>query len=66
MTYLERKEKENHLLYLIEHERLYSLEKVANDFECSIRTIKRMLTSLRNEGYEIFYCRKNCRYFFNK
>lgn len=66
MTYFERKEKENHLLYLIEHKRLCSLEKVANDFECSVRTIKRMLTSLRLEGYKICYCKKNSNYFFDK
>lgn len=38
MTYSERKEK--HLLYLIEYKRLNSLEKVANDYECSVRTVK--------------------------
>ncbi len=66
MTYSERKEKESHLLYLIEHRRLYSLEKTANNFECSVRTIKRMLTSLRLEGYKICYCKKNSNYFLNK
>ncbi|QTE23542.1 HTH domain-containing protein [Polaribacter cellanae] len=63
MTYFERKEKERHLLYLIDHKRLSSLEKVANDFECSVRTIKRMISSLRNDGYKICYCRKSCKYF---
>lgn len=62
MTYAERKEKEAYLLYLIEQKRLYSLEKVANDYGCSIRTLKRMLESLRNEGKTIVYCRKSNRY----
>jgi len=62
MTYSEKREKESHLLYLIEHKRLSSLEKVANDFECSKRTIKRMLASLRDEGHHIVYCRKSNRY----
>ncbi|MDQ6527677.1 HTH domain-containing protein [Flavobacterium sp. LHD-85] len=62
MTYSERKEKEIHLLYLMEHKRLYSLEKVANDYGCSVRTIKRILTTLRNEGYNITYCRKSNKY----
>lgn len=63
MTYLERKEKENHLLYLIEHKRLQNLEKVANDYGCSVRTVKRMISSLRKEGKIITYCRKKRRYF---
>ena len=62
MTYAERKEKENHLLYLIQHKRLCDLEKVANDYNCSIRTVKRMLSNLRNEGYLIIYCRKSSKY----
>jgi len=66
MTYAERKEKESYLLYLIEHKRLNSLEKVAVDYNCSIRTIKRMLSGLRYEGYNIRYCRKSNKYFIAK
>jgi biotin operon repressor len=66
MTYFERKEKENHLLYLIQHKSLCSLEKVAEDFECSVRTVKRMLCGLRNEGYKICYCKKSNKYFLEK
>ncbi|WP_308990450.1 hypothetical protein QLS71_003070 [Mariniflexile litorale] len=66
MTYSERKEKENHLLYLIEHKRLSDLEKVANDYECSVRTIKRMISNLRNEGKTIMYCRKSNKYLLKK
>lgn len=66
MTYQERKEKEKYLLYLIEHKRLCSLEKVANDFECSVRTIKRMIESLRNEDKNIRFCRKINKYFLEK
>lgn len=66
MTYQEKKEKEKHLLYLIEHKRLSSLERVANDFDCSVRTIKRMLESLRNEDKNIIYCRKSNRYLIEK
>ncbi len=63
MTYVERREKEKHLLYLIEKGRLTSLEKVASDFDCSIRTIERMLNSLRNGGNQICYSRSKDRYF---
>ena len=66
MTYQERKEKEKHLLYLLKYKRLYSLEKIANDFGCSKRTIKRMLLNLRNEGKKIVYCRKSEKYFLQK
>lgn len=63
MTYKERKEKEKYLLYLIEQKRLTTLEKVANDFHCSQRTVKRMLSGLREEGYNICYCRGKCKYY---
>ena len=66
MTYSERKEKEEHLLYLIEQKRLCSLEKVADDFDCSVRTVKRMLVNLRNEGKIIVYCRKSNQYSIEK
>ncbi|WP_298344599.1 DeoR family transcriptional regulator [uncultured Algibacter sp.] len=66
MTYPERKEKEKHLLYLIEQKRLCSIEKVANDYGCSIRTVKRMLENLRNEGKTIVYCRKTSKYFLEE
>lgn len=66
MTYSERKEKEKHLLYLIEQKRLIELEKVADDYECSVRTIKRMLSNLRNEGKTITYCRKSNKYLLKK
>lgn len=66
MTYLEYKEKEELILYLIEHRRLISLEKVANDFGCSTRTIKRMINNLRMQGNEIQYCRKSRKYLMEK
>ncbi len=66
MTYSERKIKEKHLLYLIEHKRLYSLDKVANDYECSVRTVKRMLNNLREEGFDIIYCRKSSIYYIKQ
>lgn len=63
MTYSERREKEKYLLYLIENNRLISLENTAYNFDCSIRTIKRMIASLREEGHSISYCRVKCNYF---
>lgn len=62
MTYSERKEKEEYLLYLIKNKKLISLEVIANNFDCSVRTIERMLKDLREVGYYITYCRKSNRY----
>ena len=66
MTYTERKEKEKHLLYLIEHERLISLDKIANDYCCSKRTIRRMINNLRDERHNIIFCRKCNKYVLKK
>ncbi|WP_345004699.1 HTH domain-containing protein [Snuella lapsa] len=63
MTYTERKEKEKYLLYLIKQNRLGSIEEVAENFECSIRTVERMLRELREEGHKIAFCRKTNKYF---
>ena len=63
MTYIERKEKEKYLLHLIEKQQLVSLQMVASNFGCSKRTVKRMIYSLREEGYNIYYCKSNCKYF---
>ena len=63
MTYKERKEKEKHLLYLVEMGWLTSIEKVAKDYGCSKRTILRMISSLREEGYNIQYCKKRFKYY---
>ncbi len=66
MTYSERKQKEKYLLYLIQHNRLISLENLANDFDCSVRTLKRMIANLREEGYSIVYCRIEFKYYIFK
>jgi biotin operon repressor len=66
MTYLERKKKEEYLLYLIEKERFYSLEKIAENYGCSVRTVKRMIFNLREEGNRIIYSKKNNKYFLEK
>lgn len=66
MKYHEKKENEKYLLYLIQQQRLISLEKLAENFNCSIRTVKRMISDLRNEGYDIRYCRIRNYYFIKK
>ncbi len=64
MTYVEKRKKEKYLLYLIENKRLSRLEQVAEKFDCSKKTVKRMINDLREQGYDIVYCRKTATYFF--
>jgi len=59
MTFLERKHKQEYLLDLIKKGRCFSLEQTANLFECSKRTVKRMIAELREEDYNIKYSRTN-------
>ncbi|MFL1011690.1 hypothetical protein [Flavisericum labens] len=66
MTYLEKKEKEKHLLFLIERKMLVSLEHVASDYRCSKKTIKRMIANLRLQGHDIVYCRAKRKYCMKK
>jgi len=56
MKFLERKEKNNYLLEMIEKDRCISLKQVADKFGCSKRTVKRMLSELKDEGHNIKYC----------
>ena len=62
MRFIERKQKIEYLLEIIKKGRCISLEQVALKFECSSRTIKRMIAELREEGYEIKYCRVQRKY----
>ncbi len=61
MTFTERKQKTEYLLEMIRKGRCFSLKQVACKFECSERTVKRMMVILREEGYDIYYC-----YYFRK
>lgn len=57
MRFIERKKKLEYLLEMIEKERCTSLSQIADKFEISKRTVKRMIAELREEGYVIKYCR---------
>ena len=58
MRFLERKKKMDYLLESIEKGRVLSLENVAEKFECSTRTVKRLLSDLREDGHFIRYDKK--------
>ena len=53
-TYFERLE---YILEAAEKGRIGSLGQLANHFECSERTIKRMIATLRSQGHAISYDR---------
>ncbi|HAL64648.1 MAG TPA: hypothetical protein DCP10_03640 [Bacteroidales bacterium] len=63
MDYLTYTEKLNYLLEMIEKGRLTSLQQAAEKFDCSERTIRRMINMLREQGYQIKYSRVNKKYF---
>jgi len=66
MTFKERKEKLNYLLYLLEQNRLCALDCVADKFGCSRRTVERMLNDLKNEGHDIRFSKQKQKYFIEK
>ena len=57
MKFIERKQKMEYLLEMIEKDRCISLKQIADKYECSERTVRRMITELKEEGHEINYSR---------
>lgn len=55
MNFLERKEKLEYLLELIDKDRCFSLQQISQKFGCSQRTVKRMISLLRDQGHNIKY-----------
>jgi len=66
MRFIERKKKIDYLLEMIEKERCISLSQIADKFEVSKRTVKRMLAELREEGHNIKYCNSQKKFRINK
>ncbi|MBD1385883.1 HTH domain-containing protein [Mucilaginibacter rigui] len=57
---------EQRLAYILEQikkNRFRSLEVTADRFSCSVRTVKRMIAHLRDQGHEITYDRLQKKYF---
>ena len=63
MKFIERKQKMEYLLEMIEKNRCISLKQIAEKFECSTRTVRRMITDLKQEGHEINYCRASRKFY---
>jgi predicted DNA-binding transcriptional regulator YafY len=57
MNFHERKQTLEYLLDLIEKERCFTIEFISEKFNCSVRTAKRMIAELKEEGNEIKFCR---------
>ena len=62
MRYLERKQKMEYLLEMIEKGRCISLKQMAEKYECSERTVARMIADLKEEGHDIYYCKSIRKY----
>jgi len=57
MRFIERKQKMEYLLELVEKGRCFSCKEISRKFNCSTRTVKRLLADLREDGHEIRYCK---------
>jgi DeoR/GlpR family transcriptional regulator of sugar metabolism len=66
MDYRSYEKRLEYILELIEKNRFRSLDDVASKFDCSTRTVKRMLNHLRDNGHDIHYDRLQKKYFIKK
>lgn len=66
MDYRSYEKRLAYVLELIEKNRFVSLESAARRFDCSTRTVKRMLNHLRDKGHDIQYDRNQKKYFLKK
>lgn len=62
MNYRSYEKRLDYLLELIQKNRLRSIEDLAHRFDCSTRTIKRMIGHLREKGHQIRYDRQQNKY----
>ena len=63
MDYFTYSQRLDYLLDLITRERLRSPGDIAGKFECSERTVRKMINDLRRRGYVIKYSRHDLKYF---
>lgn len=62
-TYWQRLE---YILELIEHGRLSSPKDLVDKFDCTEKTIRKMINDLRKKGHKIKYSRSESRYVISK
>jgi DeoR/GlpR family transcriptional regulator of sugar metabolism len=63
MDYRSYEKRLEYILELVSKNRFRSIEATASRFSCSSRTIKRMLSHLRDQGHDIQYNRQQKKYF---
>jgi len=66
MTFLEHIDHLNYLLQLLKANKLIKVDAIATKFNCSPKTVYRMIDELRNQGHIIKYDRPNKKYFLEK
>ena len=65
MKFTERKKKLDYLLEMIEKGQCISTKQIAEKFNCSNRTVERMIAELKEEGIPIQYCKGSNKYKIN-
>lgn len=63
MDYKTYSQRLDYLKELIEKGQLSSPQDLTEKFECSERTVRKMINDLRDSGFEIKYSRKTLKYF---
>lgn len=63
MRYIDRKKKLDYLLEMIKKGRCLSAVQVSMKLDCSSRTVKRMISELKEDGHSITYCKYTKKYF---
>ena len=63
MDYHTYSQRMKYLLELIKKGRLSSPYDLTKKFECTEKTVRKMINDLRKEGHQIKYCRKIFQYF---
>ena len=66
MDYRSYQKRLEYVLELIQKNRFLSIEATAKRFQCSTRSVKRMLNHLRDQGHDIHYDRQQKKYFIKK
>jgi DeoR/GlpR family transcriptional regulator of sugar metabolism len=66
MDYRSYEKRLEYVLELITKKRFRSLEDAASRFNCSTRTVKRMLNHLRDQGHDVRYDRLEKKYFIKE
>lgn len=66
MDFLSYEKRLEYILELIEKNRFRSIASIASNFSCSTRTVKRMLSHLRETGHDIRYDRLEKKYYLRK